>query len=106
MKWPRVTYKCVQLDGSRHSERTRPRKQRNNHYGGRYQETSSEHSADWENLACALVICKSVEISDGAIIKCNFKSCFKMISKSNIQFGTPSRATHTRDNVLLILSRD
>jgi hypothetical protein len=37
-----------------------------------------------------------VEISDGAVIKCNYELCAKVVSKSNIQPKPPSRVTHTR----------
>jgi hypothetical protein len=32
-----------------------------------------------------------VEISDGAIIKCNYELCVKVVNKSNIQSKTQSR---------------
>jgi hypothetical protein len=51
-----------------------------------------------KDLVSALVICE-LEISDGAIIKCNYKLCVKVVNKSNIQSKTPSRVTHTCDNL-------
>jgi hypothetical protein len=36
------------------------------------------------DLACALVIFKCVEISYGAINKCNYESCVTVVNKSNI----------------------
>jgi hypothetical protein len=40
-----------------------------------------------------------VEIDDGAVIKCNYESCVKVVSKSNIQSKTPSEVTHTSDHI-------
>jgi hypothetical protein len=41
----------------------------------RDQGTSGEDTTDWKDLACAVVICISAEIGDGAIIKCSHESC-------------------------------
>jgi hypothetical protein len=43
-----------------------------------------------KDLACDL---ESVEISSGAIIKCNYEFCVKMVNKANIHFKTPSIVT-------------
>jgi hypothetical protein len=42
---------------------------------------------------------KSAEISDGAVINCNYELCVKVVNKSNIQSKTPSRISLTRDNI-------
>jgi hypothetical protein len=40
-----------------------------------------------------------VEISGGAIIKCDYELSVKVVNKSNSQSKTPSRVTDTRDNI-------
>jgi hypothetical protein len=45
---------------------------------------------------------KSVEIIDGAVIKCNYEFCVKVVNKSNNQSKTPSRVTQTRVNVMVL----
>jgi hypothetical protein len=66
-----------------------------------YQDTSSEDTASWKRLSLCCSDLQSVEISDGAIIKCNDGVCVKVVNKSNIQSKTPSRVTPTRDNMKL-----
>jgi hypothetical protein len=93
VKESRVTCKeDRQLKGSRHSHRTSARKQRNSHCWSRYQETSSGDCNRLRILVC-------VKISDGAIIKCNYEVCVKMVNKSNIQSKPQSRVTLTRENM-------
>jgi hypothetical protein len=41
-----------------------------------------------------------MKISDGAIIRCNYVFCVKVVNKSNIQTNTPSIVTPIRDNVV------
>jgi hypothetical protein len=38
-----------------------------------------------------------MEIGDGAIIKCNYELCVKVVNKSIIQSTTTSIVTNTRD---------
>jgi hypothetical protein len=40
----------------------------------------------------------NVEISDGAVITYGYKSCVKMVNKSNLQTKTPQRVT-PRDSI-------
>jgi hypothetical protein len=42
-----------------------------------------------------------VEFGDGVVIKCSYKSCVKVLNKSNIQSKTPSIVTNTRDSMIL-----
>jgi hypothetical protein len=45
-----------------------------------------------------------MEICDGAIIKCNYELCVKVVNISNIEYKTPSTVTHTlRGNMILTL---
>jgi hypothetical protein len=44
---------------------------------------------------------KRVEISDGAVIKWNYELSVNIVNKSNIQSKTPSRVTHSRDNIFI-----
>jgi hypothetical protein len=53
----------------------------------RYQATTSEDTADIKRLQ---VIWLSMELSDGAIIKCNYRWCVNVVNKSNIQPKPPS----------------
>jgi hypothetical protein len=48
---------------------------------------------------CALVICKVWKISDIVVVICSHD--LWVVSKSNLQFKTPSRVTLIRDNVKL-----
>jgi hypothetical protein len=44
-------------------------------------------------------------MSDGAIIKCNHKSCVKVVNIFNIQSKTPYVVTLTRDNIYTLITR-
>jgi hypothetical protein len=46
-----------------------------------------------------------VEISDGAIIKCNHESGVKVVNKSSLQTKAPSTVTPTRDNMVFMVTR-
>jgi hypothetical protein len=50
----------------------------------RYQ-TTGEDTEYWAGLACAVVILKSVEISDGVTINYSHQSCVKVVNKFNLQ---------------------
>jgi hypothetical protein len=53
-----------------------------------YQATTNEDTAGWKRLSVYCSELKSVEISDGAIIKCNYELCVQVVNKSNIQSKT------------------
>jgi hypothetical protein len=40
-----------------------------------------------------------MEITDGAVIKCNYKLCAKVVNKFNIKLKTPSIVIPSRDNI-------
>jgi hypothetical protein len=44
----------------------------------------------------------SVEISNGALIKCSHESCGKVVNKCNLQSKTPSISTPSGDSVIYI----
>jgi hypothetical protein len=41
------------------------------------------------------------KLGSGPIIKCIYELCAKLVNKCNIQSKTPSRMTHTLDNILV-----
>jgi hypothetical protein len=41
-----------------------------------------------------------VEISHGAIIKCSYEFCVKVVIKFKLQSKTPSRVTPSRDSII------
>jgi hypothetical protein len=94
-----------QLEGSRQLERTLTRKQKNSHCWSHYQAITGEGTAGWKRLSLCSSDLLSVEISDGAVIKCNYESCVNVVNKPNIQSETPSRVTHTRDNIKYIKNK-
>jgi hypothetical protein len=74
-----------QLEGSRHSERTWARKQRNSRCSSRYQATTSEDTVGWKRLSIWSSELQNAEINDGTIIKYNYELCVKVVNKSNLQ---------------------
>jgi hypothetical protein len=62
---------------------------------GRYQGTTREVTADWEGFACSVVIYKSVEIGDGAIIKCSHEPINPIYNPNHVYSHT-----HKRNNTL------
>jgi hypothetical protein len=61
----------------------------------RYLARTSEDITNWEYLVCAAMICRV----NGAIIKCNYEFCIKVVNKSNIQSNTRSRHADARDSI-------
>jgi hypothetical protein len=52
-------------------------------------------TAGWKRLnGCCCDLC-IVENSGGAVIKCNYELCTKVVNKLNFQSNTPSIVTHT-----------
>jgi hypothetical protein len=45
-----------------------------------------------------------VEISDGAIIKCNYELCAEVVNESDIQSKAPSRVILIRGNIFMFLA--
>jgi hypothetical protein len=76
------------LEGSRPSERTWTRKQKNHHCWSRYQETTSEDTEDWKRLSMCCSDLQSVEVSDGAVIKCSHVYQNPIESHSNVWYHT------------------
>jgi hypothetical protein len=62
---------------------------------------AGEDTAAWKDLACAVAIFKVCKIIGGAIIKCSYESCVKVVNKSNSQSKTPWRVTLTCDSIVM-----
>jgi hypothetical protein len=65
----------------------------------RYQANTIEDTAGWKRLGVCESDLWSVEIRDGAVIKCNYEFV-TVVNKSNSQSKTPSKVTPSRNSII------